>query len=73
MGAGVLRREAKSNPSPRGAGSKVGVFSGVGEPGSDRMEDTERRLVRAGVLTGNTGGALEPEEFVRGGDGQLSL
>jgi hypothetical protein len=34
----------------------------VGEEGSDRVEETDRRLVRAGVRAGRAGGALE-EEF----------
>jgi len=50
---------AKSKSRDVGVGSGVGVLSMVGEPLSDMIEETERRLVRAGVRRGWLGGALE--------------
>ena len=70
MGVGVLSREAKSISWLDGKGSGVGVLSAVGEAGSERVDDTDRRLVRAGVRTGCPGGAFDdPDELCRGGVG----
>lgn len=59
IGVRALRRPAKSRSRADGIGKGVGVLSFVGEALSDNMEDTERRLVRAGVRTGCDGGGLE--------------
>jgi hypothetical protein len=53
MGAGLLRSDAKSWGGNEGRGC-----SAAGDEGSERFEDTERRLVRTGVRAGNAGGSL---------------
>lgn len=69
IGVGVLNSETKSRSRPDGSGMGVGVLSAVGEAGSDSMDETERRFVRAGVRTGCIGGAFdELEELCRGGE-----
>jgi hypothetical protein len=59
IGAGVFNNEEKS-----WGGSGVGGLSETGDigsrSGSDSVEETERRLVRAGVRVGY-GGTREPE------------
>ena len=57
-GVRALRRLAKSRSRAVGIGRGVGVLSFVGEALSDNIEDTERRLVRAGVRTGCDGGGF---------------
>lgn len=74
IGVGVLRSDAKSRSRLEGRGSGVGDLSAVGEAGSERVDETERRLVRAGVRTGWIGGAFDdPEELCRGGVGLCAL
>lgn len=56
----MFKREEKSC---RGRG--VSGLSEVGEEGSERVEDTERRFVRTGVRAGRAGGPLEePLEWI---------
>jgi len=50
----VFRRVEKSC-----GGRGVNGLSEVGEEGSERVEDTERRFVRTGVRPGRAGGPLE--------------
>lgn len=70
MGAGVESKEEKSRSWPDGGGMGVVVaLSVVGDPGSDSVDETERRFVRAGVRRGCAGGIFEElEELYRGGD-----
>lgn len=70
IGEGVLSSETKSVVVLCGIG-KVGVLSDVGDAGSDRMDDTERRFVRAGVRTVCMGGARELDEPVRRGGSSI--
>jgi hypothetical protein len=56
IGAGVFKSEEKSC-----GGRGVSGLSVVGEEGSERVEETERRFVRAGVRAGRAGGPLEEE------------
>lgn len=46
----------KSRSREAAIGNGVGVFSVVGEPDSDIIDETDRRFVRAGVRTGWEGG-----------------
>jgi hypothetical protein len=74
IGVGVVSNEAKSESRPEGPGKGVDV-SVVGEPDSERMDDTERRFVRAGVRRGCDGGgalALAGPDQIRG-EGALCL
>lgn len=72
-GAGVDNREEKSC-------TRAGLlgFSNVGEPGvSDNVDETDRRLVRAGVRVGSAGGPFEDIEerdvvVARDSDGRIS-
>ena len=57
IGVGVLSREAKLISCARGGANPVGE--------SDKVDETERRFVRAGVRIGYVGGILEPVEFRR--------
>jgi len=50
-GVFAVNKVTKSKSRAEGIGKGVGVLSRVGEPESERMEETERRLVRAGVRT----------------------
>jgi len=52
MGVGADRREEKSISWVGGMGRGVGSLSVLGEPGSERNEDVERRFVLAGVRRG---------------------
>src|SRR6266436_2007148 len=52
MGAGVFKSDAKFWGGNEGRGCSAG------DEGSERFEDTERRLVRTGVRVGNAGGSL---------------
>lgn len=74
IGVGVVSNEAKSESRPEALGKGVDGLS-VGEPVSDRIDDTERRFVRAGVRRGCDGGAtLELERAdQRRGEGALYL
>lgn len=63
IGVGVVNKDAKSRSRAEGRGTGVGVLSTVGEAGSDKVDDTERRFVRAGVRIECAGGALDPEEL----------
>lgn len=73
MGAGVVSRDGKSNCWLEGSGMEA--FSVSVPSGSERVDDIERRLVRAGVRVGNVGGALDADEleFVRRGGGTSRL
>ena len=75
IGVGVVSNEAKSESRPEGFGKGVDALSVLGEPGSERIDDTERRFVRAGVRRGWDGGgalALEGPDQIRG-EGALCL
>ena len=62
IGVGVDSNEAKSESRPERFGKGVDALSVAGEPGSERIDDTERRFVRAGVRIGcDGGGALVRE------------
>jgi hypothetical protein len=55
IGVGVDSNEAKSD-CPERFGKGVDALSVTGEPDSERIDDTERRFVRAGVRRGCDGG-----------------
>jgi hypothetical protein len=62
IGVGVDSKEAKSESRPERFGKGVDALSVVGEPVSERIDDTERRFVRAGVrIECDGGGALAME------------
>lgn len=73
IGAGVMSKDEKLRSASFCGAGNVGIFSVpvivdvvCSFSGSERVEDTERRFVRAGVRTVCTGGAAErPEELVR--------
>jgi hypothetical protein len=75
IGVGVDNKEAKSNSRPEKFGKGVDALSVTGEPDSERIDDTERRFVRAGVRKGcDGGGALALEgPGQRRGEGGLYL
>jgi hypothetical protein len=56
IGVGVDNNEAKSDSRPERLGKGVDALSVAGEPESERIDDTERRFVRAGVRIGCGGG-----------------
>ena len=56
IGVGVDNNEAKSESPPERVGKGVDALSVAGEPDSERIDDTERRFVRAGVRIGWVGG-----------------
>lgn len=73
IGVGVVSNEAKSESRPERLGKGVDALSVVGEPDSERIDDTERRFVRAGVRRGcDGGGTLEWPDQIRG-EGALYL
>jgi hypothetical protein len=79
MGAGVPSNEEKSIRSRWAIGKGWGLFvATVGEdgPSSERVEETDRRFVRAGVRTGWVGGCfceLEEWDLWMGGGGGVEL
>lgn len=71
IGVGVVRSDAKSISRLVGRGIGECTFSVVGDAGSERVDDTERRFVRAGVRMGWPGGAFDEfEDICRTGKGE---
>jgi hypothetical protein len=62
IGVGVDKRATKSWCKVEGGGRGVGVLSNSPGTLSDKRDETERRLVRAGVRIFD-GGAFEPDEL----------